>query len=319
MITNTISLNNTSKTILDTSKNPVYWNQIDEETMQELIDNLSDKPWKEVISNYPIKKHIDYIAREDRADYVELLSLPKDAVVLDAACGWGAILMGLAKKGYKKVVGIDSNIYTLQFIQERAKQENISNIQLVRTDPFGESRLPFEDNTFDFINMNGILEWIGSQNDIKSPYDIQLSALKEFYRILKPNGYLALGIESRYGQAYWLGREDHSDLKFTNLMPRFMANIVMKILKGTPYRTWTYSHKGLKSILIAAGFKIESTYYPSPSYRFCDTLVPLDSWAVFIDYISRYGSKKKKIGFPIFKLFGLWRDMCDDFLFFVKK
>ncbi|RAP31781.1 hypothetical protein DID76_02375 [Candidatus Marinamargulisbacteria bacterium SCGC AG-414-C22] len=134
---------------------------------------------------------------------------------------------------------------------------------------------------------------------------------------LKQNGYIAIGIESRFEQAYWLDQENNNNLKYTNLMPKILANTVTKLKKRYPYRTWTYTYKSLKKLMQKAGFNIESTYYPNPSYRFCDSLIALDNWKVFNDYISRYGLKQKSyLNYLKFLKYG---EICAIIFFYLEK
>ena len=88
--------------------------------------------------------------------------------ILDAGCGTGFNLNYLNE--YGTVIGSDFSKEALKFCKIR-KHKN-----LVQADT---EILPFKSNTFDLITALDLLEHL---NDIE--------ALKEFYRVLKPNGYL---------------------------------------------------------------------------------------------------------------------------------
>ena len=88
-------------------------------------------------------------------------------------CGWGATTIALARH-YSKIYGIDTNLYNLKFIQIRAQQEKLDNIILAKTNPMEFDSLPFQDEFFDAVILNGVLEWIGAAKATGSPRDIQI-------------------------------------------------------------------------------------------------------------------------------------------------
>jgi hypothetical protein len=120
-------------------------------------------------------------------------------------------------------------------------------------------------------------------NTARPPREVQLSFLREIKRVLSDKGCLYIGIENRLGLGYILGQPDHSGLRYTSLIPRSMANFLVKrygrsggMYRDTSnrenkkewrgYRTYTYSIKGYNSLLREAGFKFKS-YWAFPSYN----------------------------------------------------
>ncbi|MDL2246614.1 class I SAM-dependent methyltransferase, partial [Methanobrevibacter sp. OttesenSCG-928-K11] len=61
------------------------------------------------------------------------LILDKNDTVLDIGCGEGTITIPLAKK-VKKVIGLDSAPKMLELLEDKAKKENITNIETVLSD-----------------------------------------------------------------------------------------------------------------------------------------------------------------------------------------
>ena len=104
--------------------------------------------------------------------------------ILDAGCGTGAALSFLSHFG--DVIGVDIASEALRYAKKlgNVRKANISN-------------LPFNDQTFDLIYSFGVLyhQWV--QDDKK--------ALKEYFRVLKPNGILLIEEPA----LHWLmGNED---------------------------------------------------------------------------------------------------------------
>jgi SAM-dependent methyltransferase len=62
---------------------------------------------------------------------------------------------------------------------------------------------PFENNSFDEIHAYGVLEHLSDQGDYKSFF----AQFEEFYRILKPNGFLVACVPSERGQIVTTGRD----------------------------------------------------------------------------------------------------------------
>jgi SAM-dependent methyltransferase len=89
--------------------------------------------------------------------------------ILDAGCGPGNLIARLIRWG--DVVGTDASADALTFCQQK---HAVPVIQTLIKD------MPFADNTFDFIFALEVIEHI--EDDIE--------AMRELYRILKPNGFL---------------------------------------------------------------------------------------------------------------------------------
>lgn len=103
------------------------------------------------------------------------LSLIEGEVILDVGCGVGFFSRAIAKKA-KKVVAID----ILESSIEIARDFNsVNNIEYIPGDLFA---LNFPNNTFDCIIFLETIEHVDNPTQF----------LQEFYRILKPDGYLIL-------------------------------------------------------------------------------------------------------------------------------
>ncbi len=111
------------------------------------------------------------------------MAAPQDAVALDLATGTGDLALELARLGARFVVGADFCPEMLtaavhKTAQWQARSSAARNpVSFIAGDA---QQLPFRDNTFDCL-VNGFL--------LRNLSDLQ-AALREFQRVLKPNGRL---------------------------------------------------------------------------------------------------------------------------------
>jgi SAM-dependent methyltransferase len=193
-----------------------------------------------------------------------LVDLTPESRVLDIGSGWGNLATGMARVA-GEVYALDTTYENLEFVAIRAAQEGLANVY-----PVGASAtdLPFADGFFDFIVMNGVLEWVATGDTSASALDLQKQALRQAWQKLRPGGKLYVGIENRWGFMYFIGQPDpHTGLRFVTLLPRPLANLYACLLQGQPYRAWTYSRSGLEKLLRQAGFAQVEFYYPIPGYQ----------------------------------------------------
>ncbi len=108
-------------------------------------------------------------------DYVDFEG--KD--ILDAGCGPGGKTYFYSLKGCKSLIAVDIDEKRISLAKKFAEYKGAKNIQF-RVESLAD--LPFEDDSFDIIMMNDVIEHI----DIK----ILNEALKECKRVLRPGGKL---------------------------------------------------------------------------------------------------------------------------------
>lgn len=252
-----------------------YWGEVSKEKMEEYIgaiDASGFSLFKEKLFSED-RGFYDFIFDEVRADWRLCLPIEKDWKVLDIGAGLGANTFTLAKEA-GKVVAMERADLRRKFLELRKKFERAENIEIVSGDAL---ELPFEDETFDLVAVNGVFEWVGVTEKFGTPKKAQEFFLKEILRILKKGGYVYIGIENRLAANFFFGGVDHSGFRLTSWMPRFLANLYMKLRTGKKYQTYTYSKYGYEKILNKAGFNDLDFYLVLPGYNFPKHIIPYEN------------------------------------------
>lgn len=119
-----------------------------------------------------------------------------DGKILDIGSGRGSFLIEVAKRG-GNVQGIERKKENIEISFEKANELGVKiNVVL----GFAEE-LPYEDSTFDFINVCEVIE------HVKDPKML----LFEAYRVLKKRGRAYLSVPNRFGV-----KDQHFQLYFVN-------------------------------------------------------------------------------------------------------
>jgi ubiquinone/menaquinone biosynthesis C-methylase UbiE/aminoglycoside phosphotransferase (APT) family kinase protein len=235
----------------------------------------------------------EYILGSGRAGWKFLLPLGPDSAALDLGCGWGTLAFSLADS-CARVVAMDSTLERMKFLQLRAKEQGQNRLEFVCG---GDGRhLPFEDNAFDMVVVNGVLEWVpcGSNDD---PRTAQLKFLREIRRVLRESGRLFIAIENRYSWKTWFRDADgHSGLRFVPWLPRAIAN-AYSVLRGRGrFRNYLYGEKQLRSLLDTAGFTQAAFFVPLPGYHHPASIVPLENKpAIYQDVSNPVGIVRNRL------------------------
>ena len=101
----------------------------------------------------------EYMLGLGRAGWKFLLPVSSESRILDLGCGWGTLAYGLADNA-KEVVAMDSTMERMRLLALRSQQEGRENIKVICG---GDGKhLPFADDSFDLVVVNGVLEWVPS-------------------------------------------------------------------------------------------------------------------------------------------------------------
>jgi len=306
-------------------KGDMYWGDMPREQMKEILQNASQKGWKEAISEFDNDDTstvtlLDYTSEEIRTDWSILLPVQKSSKILDIGCGYGSLSASLAR--------ISDYVFSTEPVQERCEFTNIRNKQdnldlLVARSSL--PHLPFKDNYFDVIVMNGVLEWTAHTLESNDPFKTQRDILALLSRKLMKDGSLVLGIENRYSYICFRGKTYHGDIPFTPLMPRFLADFVCRLIRKQPYRTRTYGLKGLKKLLLSSGFREVDILVAHPSYQCPKIMFNAEHSNPFLHHVRNLpGKQTLKMKIKIFAVIvllklGLYKYFASHYVVMAKK
>lgn len=187
--------------------------------MKQCIENPNDIKWSEFwadkLSN---KKDKDwdkaapgFYRRTKKEDYndalFDKLILNKDDTVLDVGCGEGSVTIPLAKR-VKKVIGLDSSPKMLEYLEKRANDNDINNIEC--------NLKPIEDISYDEIGDMDVVVCSRSLNGIIPIEDVlaELNKIANKYVFITIFGPENKKIEKDFDKELGIKTEDFPDYNY---------------------------------------------------------------------------------------------------------
>lgn len=270
-----------------------YWGEVPRERMRAVNEAARRGGWRQALHEH-VAPHSPELARYTestvRADWFTLLPLAREETVsLDVGAGWGANSFGLAPH-VRRHYAVEKIPERIEFLALRAQQDAVANLVPVRADLHA---LPFAACSLDVVAVNGVLEWAGlvdPEADVhrepREPRLLQEAFLHQLHDLLRPGGWLYVGIENRFGRMFWRGAVDHQGLRYTSLMPRPLARAYTRLRRARSprtesidrdYRAWTYSLHGYLQLFAQCGFDAVQTFAVEPGYNVPTRIVPLAS------------------------------------------
>lgn len=220
-----------------------------EQELLEIVKNNSD--YEEVLKDdnrWPIHYHLS----PRRENIFSWYPFKEDAEILEIGSGCGALTNLLTKKA-KAVTSVELTKPRADVNFERNKDKE--NLEIF----VGNFNNMDFDKKFDYIILNGVLEYAISFTDSENPFEDFLELIKSH---LKDDGEILIAIENRLGLKYFNGvPEDHTAQLFSGL-------------DGYPYtnNVRTFSKKELTDLLNRVNLKGTEFYYPNPDYKFPNTI-----------------------------------------------
>ena len=174
--------------------------------------------------NYSSHASVDQSSRFFKAQKIEQLLAPaitiKNADILDIGTGSGYIAHYLAT-----IIKPDGKITSIDVADQRIITSDYTFKE------YSGQQLPFEDESFDIIISNHVIEHVGDREE-------QKKHLKEIYRVLKPKGIVYFAVPNK-----WTIMEPHFKLPFLSWLPHYLASKYIKTTnKGSHYDCYPPSH-----------------------------------------------------------------------------
>ncbi len=134
--------------------------------------NPSCSLWDFMWSSRTIEQEINACDIETAPRVMFLSYLPKNGKIIDAGCGFGKWVIYLTKRGYN-IKGIDNNKSAINKLKNYDESLQVEHGDILN--------LEYPDNYFDAYISMGVIEHFE---------DGPIPALKEAFRVLKPNGLI---------------------------------------------------------------------------------------------------------------------------------
>ena len=153
---------------------------------------------------FPIVYHFSKV----RENILKWYPFKKDASVLEIGAGCGAITGMLCEKAGKVTsVELSMRRASINF----ARHQQCDNLEIM----VGNLNDMVIKEKYDYVVLNGVLEYAAGFTDGEKPYHTFLQNMKKY---LKPDGRFLIAIENRLGLKYFSGApEDHTDIYFYGL------------------------------------------------------------------------------------------------------
>lgn len=215
-----------------------------EDELLKIVKENDD--FSEILANdnrWPILYHLSPI----RQNIINWYPFKENTSCLEIGGGCGAITGALCNSLKEvKVVELSKRRATINY--ERHK--NYDNLEIIIANL---NDIKFNQK-FDYITLNGVLEYAGSFTKTDNPYEDFLKQIKQY---LKPEGKLIIAIENRYGIKYFAGaKEDHTSKEFDGITGYKNIDSVR-----------TFGKKELEDLLEKSGYPEQDFYYPHPDYK----------------------------------------------------
>lgn len=169
----------------------------------EKLANKVDKDWDKAAPGfYKRTRNDDY-----QDALFDMLILDEDDIVLDVGCGEGSITVPLAKK-VKKVIGVDSSPKMLEFLENRARNNDIENIETILK--------PIEEITYDEIGDVDVVVCSRSLNGIVPIENVlaELNRIADKYVFITIFGPENKKIEKDFDRELGIKTEDFPDYNY---------------------------------------------------------------------------------------------------------
>lgn len=163
--------------------------------------------------------------------------------LLDVGCGTAPLLV-IAHRRYRQVVGLDLALRWLVMGKKRLADAGVDAPLICGS----AEALPFPDDTYQRVVADSVIENVSDQTLM----------LAECHRVLRPQGYLYVSTPNRFS----LGPDPHVPLWMGGYLPPRIIDAYARRLGGLPPRRRLLSWRGLRRLIVAAGFGEPMLFLP---------------------------------------------------------
>jgi D-alanine-D-alanine ligase len=233
--------------------------------VMNLEDYLLPDWWQRIFNSMYLKTDAHVV--EDKAItsfeidmFTQILELDEDMAILDLACGQGRHTLELARRGFKRLYGMDRSHYLIR----KAKQACMNDNLQVNFKEGDARKLPYQTDFFDVVMI------LGNSFGYFESVEDDLKILKEVSRVLKPYGLFLIDVaDGNYLKAnfnprswewidknHFVCRERSLASDNERLISREVISHINKgVLVDQFYAERLYTKERLKEILLKNGFK----------------------------------------------------------------
>jgi SAM-dependent methyltransferase len=217
---------------------------------RDLLDRARRDGWRDALSSTYDTGFVDYVTNPSRLAFLPHLPLSPQARILEIGPGYGQMTAEIARR-VASVTAIDADIAQVRFCKTRLEQEGLENVKLIAGGEDGY--IPAEDQAFDGVIMNLVLEWCAIRADISNPQATQQRYLAEIERTLKLGGFFFVATKNRFSVRLLLGgRDEHmANVRFGSALPRILGRVLVKPARQ---RGRIHSYSKLLGMLRSARF-----------------------------------------------------------------
>lgn len=256
--------------------NDYNYHHLPKDAIKELIDDSQDRYWKDALweSNNKLLTNNKIWFQNKRKGYFYALAATKSKTrALEIGAGTG-IVSDIVSGFYKEVVAFENDILFAEFMRMRFKQDGKDNIKVV----YGSSNsLPFKDNSFDLIIINGGFGLASNINSLLDQEEWQSALLRHCQEKLNSGGKLIIAADNRFHLNSLQGGTPDGSPPFSSVIPAMLAELIIKkTTNGTPPAR-LYSSSGYRRILKRAGFNNIELYIIIPDHYNPMIILPLQN------------------------------------------
>ena len=235
------------------------------------MEKLATKNWLEVVAEVYQNKPWSYamITSQNRADFLFLLDIKKDNLVLVIGADLGQIAIPLSR--FCNVIAIENDPDRIEIMKIIAKQENRNNIEFLNSDIYNTK---FDTGKFDLVIINGF-EKVGFFEN-KDQMENQQELLNEANRVLKLGGTLYFDALNKFGLQYLLG-ENVDGLQDYVYLKSDISKSIFETETGERLKTLHHGKKEYEKMILKSGFKDVNFYGNLRDHRLPFAWVDLSS------------------------------------------